>query len=377
MLVILGWTLLAGLTHAASLPIQRAVQQPSRHPDGAGTVSVWADRESPYHRGDDARIYLRTEKPAHVTLLRVDTDGRIRVLFPREPWGRTRIAGDRTFEVTGPPDARTFRVDDYPGIGYLLAIASPSPFDYDKITRGDHWDYRAMDGGRVQGDPYVALADLAESIAPGGAYRYDIAPYYVERRYEYPRFVCYDCHSYASYEEWDPYAASCTRFRVVIYDDPGYYPYRHNRGRNVVVDRPAHPAPMYVFEDARSGTDYVTRLRGALGRRGRPEADRGRTSADIGGRGAIPAPGMAETRKRSVEREPLPWRRHEPAVATPPNPTAEETRELDRRREDRRRKEEPSREVRPAEREPRRAPVRRGTPSPQSTGEPELRRRKP
>ena len=351
MLVVLGWTLLTSL-HATSPLIQRVTQQPSPHAGGAGGVSVWADREDPYRRGDDARIYLRTEKPAHVTVLRVDTDGRIRVLFPREPWGRTHITGDRTLEVTGPPDGRSFRVDDDPGIGYLLAIASPSSFDYNPITRGDQWDYRALDGGRIQGDPYVVLAGLAERIAPSGGYRYDIAPYYVERRYEYPRFVCYDCHSYASYDAWDPYAASCARFRLVIYDDPSYYPYRYNLGRNVVVDRPRHPAPRYVFEDARPGTDYITRLRGSMEQRSRADVDRGRSSADVGGRGTIPAPGMAELRRPVVQprREPEARRRPEPAVVTHP---------------------------RAAEPKPRRVPVERGSRSPQSTGEPELRRRKP
>ena len=28
-----------------------------------------------------------------------------------------------------------------------------------------------------------------------------------------PRFLCYDCHAYASYAYWDPYAYACVRFR--------------------------------------------------------------------------------------------------------------------------------------------------------------------
>ena len=65
---------------------------------------------------------------------------------------------------------------------------------------------------------------------PGGDYDYDISPYYVGRRYDYPRFVCYDCHAYASYREWDPYHSSCTRYRVVVRDDPDYYPYHYGGG---------------------------------------------------------------------------------------------------------------------------------------------------
>ena len=46
MLVTLGWLLLVSLPHPtpASLPTQ---QQPRRHSDAAGSISVWTDREDP------------------------------------------------------------------------------------------------------------------------------------------------------------------------------------------------------------------------------------------------------------------------------------------------------------------------------------------
>jgi hypothetical protein len=358
MLVSSGWLLVLGLLHPTITRATAQDQEPGRHQNAAGRIRVWADRESAYRRGDRARIYFRTEEPAYVTVLRVDTDGRVRTLFPREPWGETYVRGGRTLEVAALRDRRFFTVEDDPGIGYLFAIASPFPFEYDDVTRGDYWDFRVIDEGRVRGDPYVALTDLAVKIAPRGRYRYDIAPYYVERRYEYPRFVCYDCHSYASYEEWNPYSTSCVRYRVVIYDDPTYYPYRYNQGRNVVVDRPVRPPPRYVFRDAEPGTEYVTRLRQRQGdppRRAR--ADRGRTSADVGGPGVIPAPGIApadrHTTRRRAEQAPV-LRRDAPDPAT-------DDRQVKDRRE-----------------EPRKIPpVQRGARNPQSTGEPELRRRKP
>ena len=133
-------------------------------------------------------------------------------------------APGRDLEVTGQRDGRAFLVDDDPGMGYLFAIASADPLDFRDITRGDYWDYRLIDGGRIQGDPYVRLTDLAARLAPAGDYDYDIAPYYVDRHYDYPRFVCYDCHAYASYRDWDPYRSSCTRYRVVIRDDPAVLP---------------------------------------------------------------------------------------------------------------------------------------------------------
>lgn len=372
MLVPLGWLLVLGLVHPTITPAAQ-YQENGRH-QIAGSVSVWADRGSAYRRGERARVYFRAEERAYVTVLRVDTDGRIRTLFPREPWAGTYVRGGRTLEVASSRDRGSFVVEDDPGIGYLFAIASPVPFEYDEITRGDYWDFRVIDDGRIRGDPYVALTDLASKIAPQGGYRYDIAAYYVERRYDYPRFVCYDCHSYASYEEWNPYTTSCVRFRVVVYDDPAYYPYRHNQGRNVVVDRPVRPAPRYVFKDAEPGTEYVTRLRQRQGdppRRAR--VDRGRTSADVGGPGAIPAPGMvpADPRASRVQPEMGPIRRRdipEPAIQ-------------DRRVEGRRSRPpaaDTPESVRPAENEPGKVPpVQRGARNPQSTGEPELRRRKP
>jgi hypothetical protein len=298
----------------------------------------------------------------------VDTDGRLTVLFPREPWGDTYVRGAREFEVTGGRGGRSFIVDDYPGMGYLFAVASARPFDFEDIARGDYWDYRLIEGGRIRGDPYVVLTDLAARIAPGGDYDYDIRPYYVEQRYDYPRFACYDCHAYAKYDDWDPYRRACARFRVVIYDDPRFYPYRSGGGRNVVISRPVRPGPRYVFRDADPRRDYVTRVRGVESADRRRGQEAGRTSRDIGGRGSVPAPGMSSDR---------PTPRMAPAIRViPSRPAAGGGKP-----EGRRPAESTPPEVAPKGLSPAgdtRRPNRSTKPQePQSTGEPELRRRKP
>ena len=253
-------------------------------------VTVWLDRDQPYSSGEAARVYFKSEIDAYITIIRIDTDGRIRVLFPVEPWEDNFARGGRTFEVLGRSRDEAFRVDDAAGVGYVFGIASADPFSYQEITRGDHWDYRMIADGQVRGDPYVAVTDLAERIAPGSTYDYDVAEYYVDRHYDYPRFVCYDCHGYVSYHTWDPYSSFCSRFRIVIYDDPYYYPYRRYGGTHVVVTRPYRPGPRYVFKDFDTRNDYVTRVaqrpRDEDWRRGTDD----RSSADIGGRGRVPAP---------------------------------------------------------------------------------------
>ena len=266
-------------------------------------VEVWTNRgDDPFHTGEDARVFLRADRDAYVALFRVDTDGRVRVLFPRDPWDDDFVRAGHEFAVEGGHGDDAFEIDDYPGVGYIFAVASADPFDFDAITSGDHWDYRVIADGRVRGDPYVALTDLAERIVGGrDDWDYDITPYYVDRRYDYPRFLCYDCHSYATFSYWNPYDYSCVRFRIVVFDDPYYYPYRYYGGRRVVFTRPLRPEPRFIFKDRNGVGDdrFVTR------ERERPVNDNGRRGvrgADLGGRGSIPVPDVSRRRRPSPDR---------------------------------------------------------------------------
>jgi hypothetical protein len=377
MLAALGWMVLTGLIYPTRpAPLVPETSPPARHEVAGGRIALWTDRDDPYHRGEGARVYLQLDRPAFVTVFRVDTDGRLRVIFPREPWSDpyVRDVGE-PIELPGNRGGRSFIVDDSPGMGYLFAIASPEPFDYDPIARGDYWDYRLIDGGRIQQDPYVVLTDLAERIAPDAGYDYDVVPYDVERHYDYPRFLCYDCHAHASFDQWDPYRRSCTRFQLVIYDDPRYYPYRAGQGRNVVVSRPTHPGARFVFRDAEPGRDSVIREpsggRPDAHTRGRGRAD-GRTSLDVGGPGSVPTPGVEPLDKRRAAGPPSlsPARRiieeRHPAEARDSVPPPKDERDS-----------APPRIREPAPAKPRPTPSVRQSPQPRSTGEPELRRRKP
>jgi hypothetical protein len=253
-------------------------------------VEAWSSRgDDPYRRGEAARVHFRTAQDAYVTVLRVDTDGRVRILYPREPWEDDFARGGEDYEVDGGADRPAFYIDDNPGVGYVFAVAATRPFVYGAIERGDHWDYRAITDGRVRGDPYVALTDLAQRIVPDGDgdWDYDIVPYYVQEHYPYPRFLCYDCHSYASYPSWNPYASSCVRFRIVEYNDPYYYPYRAYGGARAVFTRPLRPEPRFIFKDREGSQAFLTRVpeRPLLGVR-RGELPR----ADVRSRSVIPRP---------------------------------------------------------------------------------------
>ena len=266
-------------------------------------VEVWTDRgDSPYTSGQGVRAHFRADRDAFVTILRVDTDGRVRVLFPREPWEDNFARGGRDYEVQGGDDRDAFYIDDYPGVGYLFAVASADPFVYDGIQSRDHWDYRLIADGRVRGDPYVALTDLAQRIVPDGYndWDYDITPYYVQQHYDYPRFLCYDCHSYVSYPYWSPYDYTCVRFRIVVFDDPYYYPYRYYGGTRVVFTRPYRPEPRFIFKDRQASDAFITRVRERPVNDDR-RRDVGVRGRDLGGTGVIPPPNIQPPRRRGSE----------------------------------------------------------------------------
>jgi len=264
-------------------------------------VEVWTNGgENPYSAGQAVQVLFQTDQDAYVTVLRVDTDGRVRVLFPRAPWEDNLARGGHVYEVQGPGAAGGFRADDYPGQGYLFAVASSDPFAYGAIESAERWNYELIaDGGRIRGDPYAALTELAERIvsAESGAWDYDVTPYYVQQHYEYPRFLCYDCHAYVSFRTWNPYDYSCVRFRIVMYDDPYYYPYRSYGGTRVVFRRPYRPEPRFIFRDRNGSQAFVTRVRQrpVSGNHRRDVGVRGR---DIGGPGTVPPPRGFPTRER-------------------------------------------------------------------------------
>jgi hypothetical protein len=246
---------------------------------------------------DQVRVFLRTAVNAYVTVFRIDTDGRIEILMPGTPWRNNWVRAEREYEIRPGPERYTFLVDDYPGQGYLLAVASPAPFRYQALVKGEAWDLRTMgEDGWITGDPYEALMRLIDAIVPeeSADYVYDVLPYDVGQHHEYPRFLCYDCHTHAAYPSWNPYDRACTRVRLVIYNDPYYYPARLARGTRVVFTRPVRLEPRFVFEHRQPDHPYIERVPR------RPANDTGPRRRGAGGEGGVrhpdPLPHLLERR---------------------------------------------------------------------------------
>ena len=237
-------------------------------------VRVWISGSDLRRRGDRVQVYYRTERDAYVTIFRIDTDGRVQLLFPRDPREENYGYGGATYSVSNYDRHSAFYVDDYPGVGYLFAVASTEPFNYDPILSAGRWDLHVVSDGRIHGDPRTEMEEIVVQLMGQDYEDFDthLLPYYVEQRYDYPRFVCYDCHTYTPYVYWDPYSAWCRRFTLVVFNDPYYYypsywyPTRYYGGRyyggtRVVYTQPRGGRFIFKTRDQSSspGVDYRDR----------------------------------------------------------------------------------------------------------------------
>ncbi|HUF77031.1 MAG TPA: DUF4384 domain-containing protein, partial [Longimicrobiales bacterium] len=222
---------------------------------------VWLDRgeEPVLQRGDQVRVYYRTTEDAWAAIFRIDSDGVISMVFPQHPGAVEPVRAGRDYRLLF-PEVPAWRVADDPGVGYFFMVASPEPLDFSAFPfdpqRG--WDLGAV-SGVVYEDPYVAIDDYVGLLVPDWEvvpYALDFLTYHVGNTYSYPRFLCYDCHTARAYTAWNPYSTVCSSFRVVIWDDPYFYPSYRYSGTRVVVARPARAVPRY---------EVVTRPPGDIG----------------------------------------------------------------------------------------------------------------
>ena len=242
-----------------------------------------------FDRGDRARVRIRLAEDGYVIVLRADADGRVRVLFPLDPGDDNFVRGGRDYELPGRGGRETFFVDDRTGAGTVLAARSDDPFQFDRFTRGDHWDYRVLAGDRMTEDPEAGLLDIMTAMSDSSHFDYDVVGYSVDgadlhhySRYGYGPSVHigfgyyygsrYRCGYYDAYYDpyycdpfyydpfypfyYDPYSYDYVYhrpYRYSCYYDPFCFGYRRYYGygpaRNVggfTFKRPATPPPFVL-----------------------------------------------------------------------------------------------------------------------------------
>ncbi len=256
--LVLGAFLAAG---AGRVGAQQATQN-----DSLG-ARIWLDRgdQAVLNRGDRVRIYYQTSADAYVAIFHIDTDGAVQLLYPRAPDIDHFVQGQKDYQLLFPRSAYWY-VDEYPGTGYYFIVASPEPFDFADFGYSPYqhgWDLTQV-GRTVYKDPYTAMDDYVSHLIPDWRntdYALDFATYYVGEVEPYPRFLCYSCHEFRSYNDWNPYTYACSTFRLVIWDDPYFSPRDRYDGSRIVYARPAFGRPRYQFKERARGEPWRPLIR--------------------------------------------------------------------------------------------------------------------
>jgi len=270
---------------------------------------VWLDRgnEPVLQRGDRVKVYYRTSADANTAIFRVDTDGRVTLIHPAHPGADRLTRGGRDYQLLFPESAK-WVVSEYPGVGYFFIVAADRPLDFARFefdASEDRWNLDRV-GETVYEDPYVAIDDYVAALIPDwevAPYTLDFIEYSVGEAHSYPRFLCYDCHGYQPYARWNPYTYACTDFRVVVWDDPYYYPAYRYSGVRVVFPRPLPDRPRYTVAARAPGEGWspLVRVRPAPPVPRRVTQYKEPDLAPTSSRGAVPRrSGVASDRSTAV-----------------------------------------------------------------------------
>lgn len=173
----------AVLTTFSSAQAQRVdrarVNEYGRPTQDGPSVSVWIDRYS-FSYGERLRAYFQTEPGAYVTVLRITTNGNVRVLYPHLPTVQRAFTYDLLAddEIPYATDA-AFYLNESPGVGVVFAIASYTPFNYRSVSSGGRWSTLRLSTDRYE-DPFTIVSRfVSRTLAPRAAYSVDYIQYEV------------------------------------------------------------------------------------------------------------------------------------------------------------------------------------------------------
>ncbi len=257
----------------------RAVDQvPAADATGRNiTVDVWINKEEGgvYRSGESMRVFFRSSADAYLLVYNIDTDGYIHLVYPYGPADQNRVEAGRTYIIPARHDPYDLVADGPSGMEFIVAVASRNPFvnlpwyltngapaGGDGRAEGDDGD---LESGVIVGDPYVGMERLNRRIIPpGGEAEMDVSEtyFYIEKRVEYPRYVCADCH-YSSFA-FDPYLTSCSVVDIRIDATwVRYAPVRSGvaRPRYYYWVRPTAPDRYRAWKERWSSIDGGTALR--------------------------------------------------------------------------------------------------------------------
>lgn len=145
----------------------------------APPVAVRLNNDGRFEPGDGVRVTVSPGGDGYLVVLHADPDGRIRVLFPLDPFDDAFVRGGRDYDLRTRGDRRELFIADWQqGNGTVLAALSSDPLQVGGLSLNGHWDYRLLQRDQTLDDE-TALRTVIEQLVPGGGFSYDVVPYVI------------------------------------------------------------------------------------------------------------------------------------------------------------------------------------------------------
>ncbi len=232
--------LLAAISASAiSAQVTPRVYSP-RESANAPQIDLWLDQVT-YRVGDRVAPHFVTERGAYVTVVRVTSDGQLRVLYPAQPrdqrpYQQAQLVNDR---VPYNSFDRRFEVFESRGTGFVFAIASFDKFDYSYFSSGGAFSTVRLDNDSRYGDPFTIVRRFIDrTLSERSDYLMDYVAYQVTNDAARSRYS-----SRYGYNSFNDYYDDCiTAFGISYTPYCGgrsYYP----NGYPIIVANPSTPRP--------------------------------------------------------------------------------------------------------------------------------------
>jgi hypothetical protein len=141
-------------------------------------VRIWLGSPSPLARGAAVRVYVEANEDGNLVVLHRRTDGRIEVLFPKNPDTDPFVRAG-TYEIRGRDEQAAWVVAEPDGSGMVLAALSPDPLRFDEFVRAAAWDSAALVPTWSGADAAGSMSDIVQRMLGDGYFNYDVVTYRV------------------------------------------------------------------------------------------------------------------------------------------------------------------------------------------------------
>ena len=161
-----------------ALLLQNPPLAPASAAAPARVIHVWLGSASPLVRGAAVRVYVEAGQDGNLVVLHRRTDGRIEVLFPKNPATDPFVRAG-TYEIRGGDEQAAWVVAEPDGSGMVLAALSPDPLRFDEFVRAAAWDSAALVPTWSGADAAGSMSDIVQRMLGDGYFNYDVVTYRV------------------------------------------------------------------------------------------------------------------------------------------------------------------------------------------------------